>query len=146
MDFQEAILTRVPLQLRIPNPRRPLEICVHPVAEAFLVETIRGPGVIWLDPFWCDSRGAEACHIAYASPQYDPRAERWIDPNPRYGPKCLAYQKPFVVELLNSESPAGDQYQTWLAWRKCRSEECDRAAAWASVQRTLGHLIKARRV
>jgi hypothetical protein len=53
MEFREALQKQLPVQIRIPNPRKPLELLIRPVAEVFLVETTLGPGVVWLDPYWC---------------------------------------------------------------------------------------------
>lgn len=53
MELEEAVKQRVPLQIRIPNPRNPRAPTVGAVAEVFLVETRQGPAVVWLDPFWC---------------------------------------------------------------------------------------------
>ena len=116
MEFDEALRRQLPLQIRIANPRKPLETLVRPVAQAFLVDTTHGRAVIWLDPFWCDGTREETCHIAYATPRSDPKLERWLDNDPRYGPRCLAYQKPFLMELLKPESPAWSEYRAWRDW------------------------------
>jgi hypothetical protein len=144
MEFRGALQKQLPLQIRIPNPRKPLELLIRPVAEVFLVETTLGPGVVWLDPYWCGETAEASCHIAYASPQSVPGAERWRDEERRYGPKCLVYQKPFLMERLEPESPAWGDYQAWRAWRAERSEWCGREAAWALIQQTFADLILAR--
>lgn len=77
------------------------------MSDVFLVETTYGPGVVWLDPFWCGAAPEETCHIAYANPCRDAGSERWLHNDPRYGPKCLVYQKPFLMERMERESPPG---------------------------------------
>lgn len=145
MEFQEALKKRLPLQIRLPNPRRPLESGVRHVAEAFLVDTTQGPAVVWLDPFWCGGLPEQVCHIAYASPRGDAKSERWIDNDPRYGPRCLAYQKPFLMERLDPESPAWSEYEAWRGWLDGKPDLCGREAAWAQVKAAFGELIVARR-
>ena len=146
MDFHEAIKNRVPLQVRLPNPKRPLVSGVRAVAEVFLVETTQGPAVVWLDPFCCGEPPEQACHIAYANPRSNGRADRWLDNDPRYGPKCLVYQKPFLMERLGRESPAWPECKAWQAWRQDKADRCGRRAAWEHVRAVFGGLIVARRV
>jgi len=146
VELDQALKERLPLQIRIPNRRKPLVTDTRAVAEVFLVETTHGPAVVWLDPFWCGMPPEEACHIAYATPHPVAEAERWVDHNPRYGPRCLAYQKPFLLERLDRDSPAWHEYQTWQHWQARRPQHCGRAAAWVLVTATLGALIVARRV
>jgi hypothetical protein len=151
MELEEAVKQRVPVQIRIPNPRNPREATVRAVAEVFLVETRQGPAVIWLDPFWCGGPPAESCHIAYASPrsatsEEGRRAEVWIDSDPRYGPKCLVYQKPFLMERLVRDSRTWLEHNAWQVWRKERPKQCGRQAAWGLVKDVFGDLIVARQV
>lgn len=145
MEFDEAVKQGVALQICIPNRRRPLETAVRAVAEVFLVETTYGPAVVWLDPYWCDAPPEESCHIAYATPRRASESERWLDTDPRYGPKCLVYQKPFLMEPLDWER-AGWKYAAWQAWRKDRVARCGRKAAWARASAVFGGLIVGRRV
>lgn len=146
MEFDEAVKRRVPLQVCLPNPRRPLTTSVRAVAEVFLVETKQGSAVVWLDPFWCAAPPDEACHIAYAMPRRDQKSERWLDNDPRYGPKCLVYQKPFLMERLTRASSAWVEHKAWRAWLEERAVRCGRKAAWTRVGLALGDLIVARRV
>jgi hypothetical protein len=130
MEFAEALKHRVPLQVRLPDPKRPLETLVRFVAEVFLVQTRHGPAVAWLDPFWWEGPRGERCHIAYATPKPATRPGRWIDNEPKYGPRCLVYQKPFVMEQVDRESPVWRDCKAWQTWREGKSEQCGRHAAW----------------
>lgn len=146
MEFSDALKRGIPLQIRLPNPKRPLETNVRAVAEVFLVETRQGPAVVWLDPFWCDASPKDAFHIVYASPRYDPKLQLWLDNDPRYGPKCLVYQKPFFMERMTPQSPASQELDAWCDWQTDKQERCGREAAWAQVMSVFGDLIVARRL
>jgi hypothetical protein len=145
MELTEAVKRHLPLQVRLPDRTKPLESLVLYAAEVFLVETGQGPAVIWLDPFWCERAAAESCHIAYVSPRRNNRPGRWIDTEPRYGPYCIAYQNPFVIEQLDQASPAWSEYKAWKIWREGRGEQCGRRAAWERMTTTFGDLILARK-
>jgi hypothetical protein len=140
MNLEEALALGFPLQVQVPDRRKPLTTRIHYAAEVFLVDTTHGPAVIWLEPFWCEAAAAEACHIAYASPASNGSAMRWVDQQPRYGPKCLAYQKPFVIERLDEQSEAWGRYQEWQRWQARQPAGSDRAAAWRQVETTFSEL------
>jgi len=144
MDLAEAIRQLIPLQVCIPNPTRPLEVVPHCAAEVFIVETERGPAVVWLDAFWCKHPDTRVCHIAYATPRARKDADRWVDNDPRFGPGCLAYQKPVILERLGPHSSAWKEYKSWQSWRSVKGRECGRLAAWERVQRDLGEVVTAR--
>jgi hypothetical protein len=141
MDLGEAIRSLTPLQLQIPDPRRPLQLKAHCVAEAFLVETEHGPAVVWLEAFWCKDQAGRAARIAYARPHQDGSKERWIDQDPRYGPHCLGYQRPVIIERLSRESPAWRDYRAWQLWRASQGSSCGRRCAWQRVEQELGASI-----
>ncbi|KAA6186882.1 hypothetical protein F2Q65_03005 [Thiohalocapsa marina] len=117
MELAEAIRQLVPLQMRMPDPKHPLTLRTHCVAEVFLVGTSHGQAVVWLDPFWCRPDAGASSHIAYAMPRFDPERARWIDQDPRYGPHCHAYQKPVVFERLEGGSGPWREHQAWQMWR-----------------------------
>ncbi|WP_295539676.1 hypothetical protein [uncultured Thiohalocapsa sp.] len=144
MDLTQAIKQFLPLQVRMPNPRKPLELDTHYAAEVFLAETPQGAAVIWLDPYWCDQPDAGTVHIAYAAPVALGDAERWVDNDPRFGPRCIPYQKPFVLERLRRDSPAWPTYQDWQTRRATRGKDCARHAAWQRVEHELGELVRRR--
>lgn len=144
MELCEAVRKLVPLQIRLPDRRRPLTLIVRGVAELFIAETTQGPAVIWLETFWCKSQPSGRCYIAYAAPRPDQLIERWVDHNPRYGPHCLGYQRPVVIERITRDSPAWREHQAWQAWRARLGASCDRSAAWQTVLRQFGDLIKER--
>ena len=144
MELAEAINRRLPFHVRLPSRRNPLGLVARCVAEVFLVETTRGPAVVWLDPFWCRESPTDSCHIAYVSPRYEPDRLRWIDDDPRYGPGCLAYQKPFVMEQLDRRSPAWREWEEWQRWRDHATVRCGRNAAWERVRAVFGALILSR--
>jgi hypothetical protein len=52
MELADAIKCLMPLQVEIPYPKRPLQLQGVPAAEVFLVESVRGAAVVWLDLFW----------------------------------------------------------------------------------------------
>jgi hypothetical protein len=140
MELAEAIQESLPLQVLLPNPRRPLQIEPHLVAEVFVVDTSYGPAVVWLEPFWCGSPDPQVCRIAYASPRLGRGGRRWADQQPRYGPRCLAYQKPFIIERLGQDSPASAERRAWDRWRAEKDRDCDRDAAWRRVETELRDL------
>jgi hypothetical protein len=144
MDLAEAIKQLVPLQVRIPNPKKPLDLDPHYAAEVFVVDTAHGAAVVWLDPFWCDKPDDPVVHIAYAEPIRQRDEERWVDNDPRYGPRCIAYQKPFIIERLRRESSAWQDYKAWQAWRGMKGKECGRRAAWSRAEQDLPGLIHQR--
>lgn len=146
MDFAEALRRRIPLQVRLPDPTQPLEPRVRYAAEVFLVETVQGPAVVWLDPFWYDKTPEAACHIAYARPDGDSGPGRWVDNEPRYGPRCSVCQKPFLMEHLERGSPAWPDFKAWQLWREGKADRCGRKAAWKRVAEVFGGLIIERRV
>jgi hypothetical protein len=145
MEFTEALKRHIPLQVRIPDRTKPLETLARYAAEVFLVETQQGPAVVWIDPFWCERSAAESYHIAYASPKPNAKPGRWVDPEPRYGPHCIAYQNPFVMEQLEHNSSAWADYKAWQIWRDGRGEQCGRRAAWKRVEAAFGELIVKRK-
>jgi hypothetical protein len=144
MDLTEAIRLLVPLQLRVPNPRRPLELDTRCAAEVFLVQTAHGKAVIWVEPFWCDQLDQPVARISYAEPIRSGAADRWVDNDPRYGPGCLPYQKPFVMERLGKDSPAWRAYKAWQTWRATKGKVCGRRAAWQRVEQELGDVLERR--
>jgi hypothetical protein len=144
MELIEAIEQRVPLQVPIPNPRKPLRLVAHSAAEVFIVETSHGPAVVWVDTFWCKRPNETVCHIAYAEPRTHVKPDRWIDNEPRYGPRCLAYQKPVILERMTPQSPAWKDFQSWQTWRSGRGADCGRPAAWQRVEQELGEFIVSR--
>lgn len=145
MDFTQAIKQLLPLQVRIPNPRKPLQLETHYVAEVFLAETPKGVAVVWLDPYWCEKPDAVVVHIAYAKPSAaQTHAERWVDNDPRFGPRCIPYQKPFVMERLGRDSPAWSVYKDWQERRAMKGQECGRHAAWQRVEQDLGEVVQRR--
>jgi hypothetical protein len=144
MELIEAIKQLVPLQLPIPNPRKPMQLVAHCPAEVFLVHTDRGPAVVWVDTFWCERPNESVCHIAYAVPRTSSSPDRWIDNEPRYGPRCLAYHKPVVLERLTPQASAWKDFQSWQHWRSGRGADCGRTAAWQRVKQELGELIVSR--
>lgn len=141
MELREAIDRELPLQVRLPNPKQPLSTQVRCAAEVFLVETTHGSAVVWMDTFWPEAPPAQAIHIAYARPASDPAGRRWVDEYPRYGPRSLVCQKPFVIERMGSDSP---QWPDFLAWRE-RVEQapgkCGRGPAWECIRRSLADLL-----
>lgn len=141
MDLAGAIRNLTPLQLQIPVPRRPLQLKAHCVADAFLVETERGPAVVWVEVFWCNEQAGSVARIAYARPQQNGSEERWVDHDPRYGPQCLAYQRPFIIERLSQESPAWRDYKARQHWRASQGNACGRRAAWQRIEQDLGDSI-----
>ena len=146
MDLAEAIKQLVPLQLRIPNPKKPLELDTRYAAEVFVVETVQGSAVVWVEPFWCDKRDERVAQIAYAAPSRHGEAERWVDNDPRFGPRCIPYQKPFVLERLGRDSPAWRDYKAWQTWRAMKGKDCGRRAAWQRVEQELADFVQRRLV
>jgi hypothetical protein len=151
MELADAIKRLIPLQVRLPDPKHPLQLEPGAVAEVFLVDTVQGPAVVWLDPFWCDAANGTSghsghCHIAYASPVGQPMDERWSDHDPAFGPHCIPWQKPFIIERLHPDpaSPAWRTYKAWQQRRSADSRACGRRAAWERVQRRFGPLIRQR--
>jgi hypothetical protein len=141
MDLAEAIKRLVPLQILLPNPRKPLELDAHCVAEMFLVGTTHGGAVVWLEPGWCDKPDESAVQIAYAQPVHRGEADRWVDSDPRFGPRCIAYQKPVVIEGIDKDSPAWRDYRAWQVSRAMKGKECGRRAAWQRVEQELGDTL-----
>jgi hypothetical protein len=144
MDLAEAIKQLIPLQLRIPDPRKPLELDTRYAAEVFVVETALGRGVVWLEPFWCDKPDDAVARIAYAKPLPQENTDRWVDNDPRFGPRCIPYQKPFVIERLGRDSPAWRDYKAWQTWRAMKGKDCGRRAAWQRVERELADILERR--
>jgi len=144
MELSDALRQLIPLQVRIPNPRNPLEMIPHCAAEVFLVDTEHGAAVVWLDAFWCERPQSRVCHIAYATPYRHASGERWIDQDPRYGPRCLAYQKPFIIERLTRTSPLWQEFTGWQAWRAMKGRECARRSAWLRVEDELSGIVTKR--
>jgi hypothetical protein len=144
MHLADAIRQLTPLQVRIPNRHKPLELDTHCAAEVFLVETAQGAAVVWVEPFWCEKPEETVARIAYADPIVQGDAPRWVDSDPRFGPHCIPYQKPFVMERLDRESPAWKDYKAWQTWRAMKGKDCGRRAAWERVSRELPEIIKRR--
>lgn len=144
MELAEAIGRLMPLQLQIPNPREPLTLKAHCAADVFLVESVNGAAVVWLEAFWCRGETARLARIAYANPRQDRSNDRWVDYDPRFGPHCLAYQNPFIIERLSRESPVWREYQAWQLWRATQGSVCGRQSAWRRVEYELGDLIERR--
>jgi hypothetical protein len=144
MDLAEAIKQLVPIQVLIPDPRKPLELVPHHAAEVYLADTTRGPAVIWVAGFWCDKPDAQVASIAYAAPVQQGERQRWVDNDPRFGPKCIPYQKPFIMERLTKASAAWKDYKAWQTWRGLKGKECGRRAAWARAEQEFGEIIKTR--
>ncbi|WP_373508223.1 hypothetical protein [Thiocapsa sp.] len=86
------------------------------------------------------------CRISYADPLETKAETRWVDHEPRYGPHCIAYQKPFLVERLTSDSPAWTAYLAWSIRRARKERECDRDAAWKRIEAELAGIVTARLV
>jgi len=141
MDFAEAINQLVPLQVLIPNPRKPLELDAHCVAEMFLVGTTHGNAVVWLEPSWCDKPDEAVVQVAYAQPIRRGDADRWVDSDPRFGPRCIAYQKPVVIERIDQTSPAWRDYRAWQTLRAIRGRASGRRAAWRRVEQEVGEML-----
>jgi hypothetical protein len=144
MDLAEAIKQLVPLQIRLPNRRKPLDLEPHYAAEVFLTETTHGLAMVWMDAFWCDGPDEDVVHIAYADPAGHGDGERWVDNDPRFGPHCIPYQKPVIVERLRRDSAAWKDYKAWQAWRAMKGKDCGRRAAWQRVERTLPNIVQRR--
>lgn len=146
MTFAEAIKQGIPLQVVLPNRLRPFELERRNVAEIFLAETRLGAAVIWLEPYWCEMPIEKVCRISYADPLETTAESRWIDREPRYGPHCIAYQKPFLVERLTSASPDWNAYSAWSIRRAGKGRDCDREAAWKRIEAELAGIVTARLV
>lgn len=140
MDLAEAITQLVPLQLRIPDPKKPLDLATHYAAEVFLADTSHGTAVVWIEPFWCDKPDTPVARIAYAVPTRQGSEDRWVDNDPRYGPCCIPYQKPVVLERLLRGSPAWQDYKAWQTWRGMKGKACGRRAAWQRIEQELPDL------
>lgn len=143
MTLAEAIQQGIPLQVVLPNRRNPFELDRRSVAEIFLVETTLGAAVVWLEPEWCEMPIRKVCRVSYADPLEKVAETRWVDQDPRYGPHCIAYQKPFLVERLTSVSPAWNEYSAWSIRRGVERRDCDRDAAWKRVEIELAGLVTA---
>jgi hypothetical protein len=159
MELADAIKRLIPLQVQIPDPKSPLQLHAVPAAEVFLVETERGAAVVWLDLFWCASapgnraptvdaaqtdRTAGRCHIAYAVPRPQSGVDRWVDDDPSFGPRCIAWQKPFVIERLNARSEGWRHYRDWRSQQPSYGSAGGRHAAWRHAESVFGDLIRAR--
>jgi hypothetical protein len=151
IELADAIQRLIPLQVRLPNRYRPLTDTARYAAELYLALTSRGRAVIWLDGFWCDKDPLDACHIAYAQPQPQafklPGTEtaetlRWIDNHPRWGPHCIPYQRPVIIEPLSRGSPAWPDYTAWRNARGVRGVRCNRSAGWEHAKLAFGTLIQ----
>ncbi|MGB5834192.1 MAG: hypothetical protein WBG92_19710 [Thiohalocapsa sp.] len=142
MELSEAIRQLIPLQVCIPNPRQPLELVPHFAAEVFVVETARSRAVVWLDAFWCEQSDAAVCHIAYADPRRQNDADRWVDNDPRFGPKCLAYQKPVILERLDPRSSAWTVFRSWQSWRTVKGGACSRREAWKRAKQDFAEIAE----
>lgn len=143
MELAEAIKRLIPLQVRLVDRKRPFETVPHYAAEVFLADTAYGPAVIWLDPFWWEQ--AASLHAAYAEPRWNEAKKCWIDQNPRYGPCCIAYQKPVILERVDRKSSAWEAHRAWQHWRVGKGNEYGRRAAWKQVDAHFGDQILARR-
>lgn len=143
MELDEAIKRLIPLQVRLVNRQSPIEPVPYYAAEVFLADTKYGAAVIWLDPFWFEEAGR--CHITYADPRWDEATNRWIDQQPRWGPGCIAYQKPVIFERVDAESSAWESYRAWQHWRAGKGDEYGRRAAWKHVEAAYGDRIRFRK-
>lgn len=109
-----------------------------------MVETRCGPAVVWLEPFWCEWPEGEVCRIAYANPKAASSTLRWVDHDPRYGPHCLAYLKPFVIEQAGRDSAVWKDCEVWRHQRVARGKACGRQAAWMRVKAELSDVVSKR--
>jgi hypothetical protein len=139
MEFADALRAGASLQIYLPDRLKPLHVRARPVAEAFLVSTDHGDAVVWLDPYWCDLN-RDVCHLAYATPEARANGERWVEKNPRFGPRCIAYLKPVVFERLDRNSANWNEFERWWRWRTAKGRTCDRDAAWQRVQSELSDI------
>lgn len=146
MTLAEAIKQGIPLQVVLPNRRRPFDLERRSVAEIFLAETTLGAAVIWLEPYWCETPIEKVCRISYADPLEKTAETRWVDHEPRYGPHCIAYQKPFLLERLTTVSPAWNEYSAWSIRRAGKGRGCDRDAAWKRIEAEFAGIVTARLV
>ena len=144
MELVDAIRQMMPLQVRIPNPQKPLQTVVHCAAEVFSVETRYGPAVVWLEPFWCARPDEQICRIAYVNPKATSSVARWVDQDPHYGPHSLVYLKPFIIEKVGRHSDAWKDCEAWRHWRAGRAQECGRRAAWMRVKAELSDIVTKR--
>jgi hypothetical protein len=140
LKFSDALRQGTPLQIYLPNRYKPLQVTPRPIAEAFLVATDHGEALVWLDPYWCDPERNDACHVAYAKPQVKRSGNCWVDHKPRFGPHCLAYLNPVVVERIDWASHIGHAFKLWQAWCADKDARCGRTAAWRRVKRELADL------
>jgi hypothetical protein len=58
----------------------------------------------------------------------------------------LAWQKPFVMDLLDEHSPAWADRKAWKTWSNGKFGQFGRKAAWKLVEPTFGDLIVERRI
>jgi hypothetical protein len=159
MELADAIKRLMPLQVQMPDPKSPLQLQAVPAAEVFLVETVVGAAVVWLDLFWCASEcgdpepavnaplpssKASRCHIAYAVPRPQSGADRWVDDYPSFGPRCIAWQKPFAIERLSPQSAGWRLYLDWQSRRVSYGGSAGRNAAWRHVKMAFEGLIRSR--
>lgn len=151
IELAETIQRLIPLQVRLPNRYRPLSYTARYAAELYLAMTGKGRAVIWLDAFWCDKAPLDACHIAYAEPQPQvmpseeadrPDMLRWVDNHPRWGPHCIPYQRPVIIEPIHRDSPAWPDFEAWRNARSVRGTRCNRNAGWKHVKLAFGTLIQ----
>ena len=140
MTLAQALHEGAVFQIYLPNRYKPLQVMPRPVGEMFLVMTDHGQGLVWVDPYWCELLGGDVCHLVYASPQASADGTRWIDGHPRWGPHCLAYVKPVIVERLDWTCSAWEEFERWQRWRDKKGKACGRAAAWQRVQSELADL------
>lgn len=153
IELAEAIQRLIPLQVCLPNRYRPLTDTARYAAELYIALTSTGRAIIWLDGFWCDKEPVDACHIAYAEPKPQPTEAkgpdlpaslRWIDNNPRWGPHCIPYQRPVIIEPLRRGSPAWPDFEAWRNARGVRGIRCNRNAGWEHIKRAFGTVIHQR--
>ncbi|NEX19514.1 hypothetical protein G3480_04165 [Thiorhodococcus mannitoliphagus] len=144
MEFPQAVKQSTPLKVLLPLRSKPLEREYRCVAEVFIVDTSAGLGVVWLEPYWPIQSDQRVCQICYAEP-VEKDTKSWIDNNPKFGPFCIAYQKPFYIERLTSDSHLWRPFQDWQAWRHARRGKCLRSLAWQRIEADLGS-IQPRRI
>lgn len=140
MEFSSAVDQRLPLQIRIPDRRNPLTDEYRCLAEVFIADTRLGPAVIWLEPFWHESDNQRVAGISYSAPSARPQGSLWIDDNPSFGPHCIAYQRPFVIEQLTAESPLWRDYLAWRSYAVTNQNLCSAEKAWQRAAEELAEI------
>lgn len=145
MELAEAIKKSTPLKIVLPFRAKPLEREDRCVAEMFMIDTKAGAAVVWLEPYWPAHPDRRVCQICYADP-VEKDATSWVDNRPRFGPFCIPYQSPFLVEQLTAESSLWRPFLDWHSWRHARRSQCLRSKAWERVMTELAEVEPCRRV